>query len=631
MITKAKFTPLGATLKAVLIAALIAAFTTGVQARAQIQNEPTEVITAPSPAIFSERSGLWSSETLSGDAFTSDKTSLTDRWNTIPAIQAREAGSPTISIRGSAQSDRVLQLFDGAPLNMSDGAGASRLLIPTEVMSDISLIKGPASVFYGNSAMAGAIDHRLRYFDRPTLQGSLGDSGGEFGDRHIALIVPVPTKNNRPFAQFSFLSERDPGNYLFQSTTSTQAGRRDHNSQDLARATAATDFSFGEGWNVSARFVQADGSGESPGSLYFPFTSTYDQTALLSTTQISKNFSSTTLASLRLTDSRIWGLYDSNTAIQSTSFVSRTSLFADLNTSLSDSLLLRSFGDLSADQLTASYVGNSRYFEHDADMGQTLQIAISPELSLQPSYRYQSRFGQIFKAFAAILAKDKTTSTLKLSEGFRAPSLSDRFGTYSTFIANPGLKPERSWTAELGTDFQSGRRYGGFLEGFGAKGSIYYTSFNDLVDTQNSGSTFTKVNAGEARSEGGEASLAYGFHVWMVSANYSYLDSKNLTTNELLRLSPKHQASLSLAQLFGPILMEAKETLWSSFYDRDPSSGLLKELPAWQTFDFSMRTLALTHWEFRAGLLNLFDQARELTYGYPEPQRRFYVSAERSF
>jgi outer membrane cobalamin receptor len=412
---------------------------------------------------------------------------------------------------------------------------------------------------------------------------------------------------------------------------SNQSGRRDHNSQDLARATAATDFNFGDGWNFSARFVQADSRGESPGSLYTPLVSAYDQSALLSTAQISKNISSKTLASLRITDSRLWGLYDANTSSQSTSFVSRTSLLADFNTTLSDSLLIRTFGDLSTDQLTASYVGSARYFEHDADLGQTLQISLSPEFSLQPSYRYQSRFGQIFKAFAAVFEKDKTTSTFKISEGFRAPSLTDRFGSYSTFIANPGLQPERSWTAELGTEFQNGRRYGGFLEGFGAKVSAFYTSFNDLVDTKTIGANSTKANAGEARSQGGEASFAYGFHIWMVSVNYSYLDAKNLTANEPLRLSPSHQASLSLAQLFGPILIEAKETLWSSFYDRDPSSGLLKELPSWQTFDLSMRTLALTRWEFRAGALNLFDQSRELTYGYPEPQRRFYVSADRSF
>jgi len=593
-------------------------------AHAQIQNEPVEIVTAPAPAVFSERSGLWPSDTLPPELFTSDRTTLTDRWNAVPGVQAREAGSPTLSIRGSAQADRVLQLFDGAPLNMADGVGASQLLIPSEVMSEVSLIKGPASTFYGNSAMAGAVDHRLRYFDETTLDGQLADASGEFGDRHASLIIPF-MKNAKPFAQVSVLSERDPGAFVYQSAQGN--GRRDHNSSDLARATAATDFAFGDGWNFSARLVEAHSSGESPGSLLSPFVSAIDQKGSLATAQLSHAIGAS-LASLRLTDTRLWGDYDRGAT---SSFVSRTSLFADLNSSLNDQIVVRTFGDLSFDSLTASYVGSSHYYEHDADIGQSYQWTLTPELSLQPSYRYQSRFGQLFKSLALIHSRSRLTTSLKFGEGFRAPSLTDRFGTYSTFVANPSLKPETSWTTELGTEFLSGRRYSGFLEGFGAKASVYYTHFSDLVDTLTQGSTFTKVNSGEARSTGAEVSLAYGYKIWMASAAYNFLDARNTTLDEPLRLAPKHQAVVSLAQMLGPLVFEAKETIWSSTFDRNPSSGTLVELPSWTTFDFSVRTLALTSWEFRLGVLNLFDQSRELTYGYPEPQRRFYLGASRFF
>ena len=272
-----------------------------VQAHAQIQNEPVEIVTAPAPAVFSERAGIWPADSLPQDDFTNDRTTMSDRWNTVPGVQAREQGSPTLSIRGSAQSDRVLQLFDGAPLNMADGAGASTLLLPTEVMSGVSLIKGPASAFYGASAMAGAVDNRLRYFDEKTIEGSLADQSGKFGDRHVALIIPI-MKNAKPVAQVSILSERDPGAF------------REHNSNDLARATAATDFTFSNDWNFSARIVEAHSSGESPGSLIFPFTSQIDQKGSLATAQISKSFGADSLASLRITDTRIWGDYDNGTS-----------------------------------------------------------------------------------------------------------------------------------------------------------------------------------------------------------------------------------------------------------------------------------------------------------------------------
>ena len=89
--------------------------------------------------------------------------------------------------------------------------------------------------------------------------------------------------------------------------------------------------------------------------------------------------------------------------------------------------------------------------------------------------------------------------------------------------------------------------------------------------------------------------------------------------------------SASVSQQLGPVIIEARETLWSEFYDRDPSTSQLRTLPSWNTFDFEFHTIGLTDWEFRGGVLNLFDRPRELTIGYPEPQRRFYASALRSF
>jgi outer membrane receptor protein involved in Fe transport len=605
---------------------MIALLLTSLIAYAQIQNEPTEVVTAAPAPVFSERAGVWPSDTLDSSIFgNNDRTTMNDRWNTVPGVQSREQGSPTLSVRGSAQSDRVLQLFDGAPLNMADGVGAATLLIPTEVMSNVSLIKGPSSVFYGNSAMAGAIDHRLRYFDETTLSAQIADAGGEFGDRRGSLVIPF-TRNRKPIAQVSLLSERDPGAFLYQS--SLGSGRREHNSQDLLRATAATDFEFGSGWRLSGRIVEAHSSGESPGSLVFPLTSAFDQKGSLATVQLSHALGVSTLASLRITDTRLWGDYDHGA---SSSFVSRTSLFADFNTGVSDSLLIRTFGDLSYDSLTASYVGSAQFYQNDADVGQTYQWSLSPELSLQPSYRYQSRYGQLFKALAAVFTKGRSTTSLSYGEGFRAPSLTDRFGNFSTFIANPSLQPERSWSVELESEFLSGKRYGSFLEGFAVKASTYYTGFTDLVDTKTIGASVTKINAGNARSVGAEASFAYGYKIWMLSAAYSYLDGRNLTAGEPLRLAPRHQAAVSIAQLFGPLLFEAKETIWSSFYDRDPLTGSLVELPAWTTFDLSVRTLALTDWEFRLGASNLFDKSRSFTYGYPEAQRRFYLGASRFF
>ena len=87
---------------------------------------------------------------------------------------------------------------------------------------------------------------------------------------------------------------------------------------------------------------------------------------------------------------------------------------------------------------------------------------------------------------------------------------------------------------------------------------------------------------------------------------------------------------MSLSNAIGPAVIELKETIWSPYIDKD-LANVTHELSGWQTTDLNIRTLGMTDWEIRGGILNLFDRSRELTYGYPEEQRRFYLSALRFF
>lgn len=599
-------------------------------AQAQIQTQPVEIITAAPPAVFSERSGYWPTDEYAQDVLLTDRSTINERLNSVPGVQARESGSPTVSIRGSAQADRVLKLVDGAALNMADGVGASDLLIPTEVMSQVSILKGPSSVFYGRSAMAGVIDHRVRYFDRLALKGTLTDNSSQFGTRNIGVILPFTNKSETTKLQGSLFHENNPGDYKFQSTTTDAKGRRTSSSTELTRATLAGDMQSGA-WHFATRLVAGKTVGESPGSLAFPFRSTFDTDGTLATVEASRPLGGSQHLAIRVTDTRLNGLYDKETVNESTSDVSRTSINLDHRALITDQLLVRSFADAANNELSASYLANRKYREHDFDLGQSYEYSISPEISIQPGFRYLSRFGEVFKALGVIRSRERHTQFITYGEGFRAPSLTDRLANYSTFEGNPDLKPERAWAIEAGASFQEGQRYGGFLDGFATRASVYYNEYRDIVDNQINGAVITKVNSGRARTIGSEASVAYGYEAWSLSVGYNYLDGKNKTANEPLRLNPQHQGVVTLSHLFGPLVFEARETFWSSFYDRDPATGALAKLPAWETFDLTVRTLGFTDWEFRGGVLNLFDENRELTIGYPEPQRRFFVSALRYF
>jgi outer membrane cobalamin receptor len=141
----------------------------------------------------------------------------------------------------------------------------------------------------------------------------------------------------------------------------------------------------------------------------------------------------------------------------------------------------------------------------------------------------------------------------------------------------------------------------------------------------------TKINTGRGLASGAELSAGYGFTRDRLRADYSYLDAKNEDTGEPLRLSPRHQWALTAEHRFAHAVAELKHTLWSSFFDRDATTNALRELPAWTTFDFTLRSRALKKWELEAGVANLFNVPRELTIGYPEPQRRLFISALSTF
>ncbi|MES2855017.1 MAG: TonB-dependent receptor [Bdellovibrionota bacterium] len=597
---------------------------------AQIQNQPTEIVTATPLSAVSERVGSWPVYDLSEETMTRGEASIAESLNSLPGIAVRESGSPVVSIRGSAQADRVLRLLEGIPLNSGDGVGANEIFFPIEILRSATVIKGPASVFYGPAAMAGAIDYRIRKFERPSFGVSIStDNDFKTLGTHSALAV-TPLKISDSKSQFSFFQETKPGKFDFQAKSTTDSGLREQNSSGMTRGTISSDFKAGRA-NIRTFALLAKHQGETPGSLISPFRSTFHNSAVLASVEAALPLSATDQISARVTQSTLWGLYDKETSNQSTSYNSRTGAALDGRFLLGDRVLSQTFVDIVHQELAASYYGASRYYQADIDVGETLQISVNPELVLTPAARFNSRTGEGFGAFSASQALGANRIYATYSEGYRAPSLSDRFANNSTFQGNPNLRSERSRSGEIGSFYENGTRYGTFFDGLIARSALFYTQYSNLIDSRTAGAVTTKVNVGEARVFGAEANVGYSFSIWTTSIAYGYLDSRNTTLGEPLRLSPNHQVSFTVGQQLGPVVIELKETIWSPYFDRHPTTNLLTELSGWESLDLTFRTVALTDWEFSGGVVNILDEARELTIGYPESQRRYFFSGLRSF
>jgi outer membrane cobalamin receptor len=582
-------------------------------AKAQsIQEQPTQVIEANPISSFSERAGLWPSAEIQNP--NTENKSLTETFNETPGMQMRESGSPTLSIRGSAGADRVLKLFEGIPLNLGDGLGGSNLFIPAEAIGSIKVFKGPASAFYGSSAISGAVDHRERIFDKPAARFSLTD----LGERSFFGAAPVSTEAGT--GQITAMVSHNTGEFPFRSTTSPTTGTRSTNGADTNRLTAIGNFKAGA-LKVRPVFLIVRSVGEFPGPINTDFKSSYNYAALLSAVEVTKLLSDTQKISLRLADTRQWANFgDYSSGTESTSFVSRTLLTGDYQTDITSSLVSRTFVDTKWDQLNASYLtGGLR--QSGSDIGQGLLYAVSPTLSFQPVVRYRSDSGDFIKALGFVRSDLLGRQWLTYSEGFREPSLSDRFSKTPYFVGNSSLQPERTKGIESGFSY-------GLDEGVNFGVTLFSTQYESLFDSAAAGGfTTTKINSGAATATGGELTAGYGFSSEHLNLAYSYLDARRVENNEPLRLAPHHQVATSFEHRTRFVITELNNTFWGAFYDREVPSNTLRELPSWSTWDLNLRANHLGTWELKAGVLNIFDVPRELTIGYPEPQRRFYVSA----
>jgi vitamin B12 transporter len=602
------------------------------EATEHIYNQPTELISAPPVSSFSERASLWPSYETPQDVLKGDQTSLTDQFNSIPGMAARFSGSPTISIRGSVQADRVLKLYDGIPLNLADGLGGSDLFIPEEAIGMIRILKGPASVFYGASAMRGAVDYRTRIFDRPAVQLSLDDDTGELGGRRVFAVAPFQvgrSDSGKPNFQATGFYDRTPGHFHYDSPNGLGSGRLSQNWSETSRASVSGATKVG-GFQLSPRLVLTHSVGEGPGPLNSPFPNSFEDTAVLGSLEASKTISDALSVSLRLSELQFSGRFDKGSPEQSDSTSGRTQISNDIEYRWFQTVLSKTFFDLTFDSFSASYAGDSKFHSGQFEVGQSYEIPIQNDFYLIPAFRYLEARGQFLKSLMLLHEVQATRTWLLYSEGYRTPSLSDRYTNVSYFKGNPQLKPEKSSSLEAGFSFES--PHGATVDGLTFGGAVYSINDHDLIDTAPAGlAATTKVNTGEARTWGAELKAGYTYHVWNFSLSYNHLDAKNQTTTEPLRLAPTQQVTAAISQQLGPVVMELEDTYWSTYWDREFPSNELRSLPSWNKVDLNFRTLGLSDWEIKAGILNVGDTPRQLTWGYPEPQRRFYASALRYF
>lgn len=566
---------------------------------------------------FSQDSGIWPSESLDSENIDFANEDPFNVFNQHPSLFGKSEisrGSPGLSLRGSQSLSRVQGLLDDIPLVQEDGIGMSSLFIPHETLSEVRIIKGPSSLSYGGHAMGGALlfkPSKMHSWRIRTGANSLGQGHLFFGGSMI--------NKERNHLQLTLYGQTFKGSYPFDIPRLGLSGqRRHHTNRDLYRTTLLSQQKI-KTWMFKEYVLFAFDKGQLPGPISQTIPQKQNRKASLASVTTEKTHSENSKTTLRLSYLNLD--YDNTNMETSNQFDSRSNT---LSSSLSHSWIPYSIW-IFHNTLDYSY---SQY--HSSNTPSTLksttievstlsQILFSKNWILQPGVRYNNK--KFLTSFGVRkYLSDKEFLWASYSEGYRPPSLTDRFYEDSLFVGNPHLKSESS--VQLETGFQ--REPPDALW----KTPSYMARFF-LIDYKNlispvSGTPGTVDNISKANVFGADVKLTWSLTTnTKINGGYSYLQTRDHIGKELL-FSPEHQASLSLQHSWKKLIFDVQQIYWSPH-----QLSANHRANEWHSTNFRIRTMELSKWSLRAGVLNIFNRPQELTEGYPEPQRRIYVSAER--
>jgi outer membrane receptor for ferrienterochelin and colicins len=242
-------------------------------------------------------------------------------------------------------------------------------------------------------------------------------------------------------------------------------------------------------------------------------------------------------------------------------------------------------------------------------------------LVLTPGARvsWSDRWGRFVapRLAAMIRPRDDVAIRASFGRGYRAPDFKELYLSFVNDAAgyavygNPDLRPERSTSTSLGTEWTGARAF--------ARATAFNASYRDFIETAapdaNGTYTYGNIDRGWTRGIEVEGGLLVG--VWRLEAAGERLWSRDEASGTpLLGRTP-----LTLrASASGPILESLRGSLRVGYFDRtavsrDPGSGTTEYRPAFPQVDLRLSRLVGDRLEVSGDVQNLLD--RQLGANWP--------------
>lgn len=520
----------------------------------------------------------------------------------------------------------MLFLLDNIPLNFLDGFGGSSQFIPTEILQQINIFEGPTSALYGANALGGSIHFVPQKRKSSLLRIGVSDTDESvFKDSSVsianaALVTPL-VSSDKDLLQLSLFSEKDRGDFPYVDRNGGE-GVRENNQQALQRFTLLGRHKR-DRWKISHLLLYSHLDKTSPGSLITPLVTRQKSNALLAGVSSEFKASENTLWISRLSYASLHSdFFDPAKSISNSDKIWLSQIFS---WEFAPGFLSQTLFDLNQNYYTATFVQDQKFDRSEPELAQSFMIPLTKHLFFEPSVRHLFRYDETLLQFNLPMVFESSRLWLMYSEGFRPPSLTDLYAQTTYFRGNPLLTPEKSQQYEVG---QSWRH-----EGITLSSAVFYLRYQDLLQgSVLPSSEFTKINVGRAETYGVSAKLEVEQPFWRWNLSHTYMIAREKPSQTPLRFSPEHQTFSSLSyQLTDKHILTAQQTLWSSIWDLDFVNNTNIKLTSWASTDLLWMYRWTKESSLQFGVYNFFNKRRELTYGYPEPQRRVALAFEMSF
>jgi vitamin B12 transporter len=536
---------------------------------------------------------------------------VADALRVLPEAFVRSTGGPgsltTLSIRGSS-STQTLVLLDGVPLNRPDQASVDLSTIPIQQVDHIEVLRGPFSAIYGSATIGGVVN----IVTRRLPESSASARGGSYGENSYTLAIGGTAGS---------------ATYLVQGIQTGSTGfaaDTDYSNSTLTGKLLWTNVGGGALTLTADRLYHVTGT---PGPLPFqdPLARLWEgRTVLDASWRTGRLDGPGTLVRLYRTYDDV-NFLSPGLAFQSEDLADFWGAQAQTVFDAGGGSLLTVGADYQNEVVFHTDNTGVVFPAQGADLGLYTQYdwRVSPAVLVSLGAR-EDNFTFLYgtqlnpRGGVVVLLSDRLLFRAAAGRTFRAPTFDE---LAPGLFGNPTLQPETAWSYDASFEYALAPALTLTLGGF------YKTATNLIVSPP---PLFVPMNVGNATVVGGSVELLGRLAPrWFVRANYTNQRAQDAATGLDVIDVPRTLANLEVDYEAAPGATVALIVGYSGDIFADAANTIV--VPGYVLTSLTVTWPVPGGYRLQAGVANLFDVQYQQTLGFPEPGRRFFVTAGKTF